>query len=163
MIRMYLEQQGYDLDDDTARALAPWLRMSPLICSAGTLAATLSESAWPFFMLATLGLVASAVGRHPLEWVADRTLRREAARALPIPLAETPRRFAYAVSTSGLVVAGSAFLAGLPVLAMGLGVTMTTATGVAAATDLCAVCTLWHLWMERDIEVEDAGLGRSLP
>jgi hypothetical protein len=147
MNRFYLEQQGYtSLDAETLAEVAPWLGLAPAVCSAVTAAATLTGSGLTLLLLAPLGVVAATTARHPAEWIADRTVRRDRRAVRPIPLAGAPRRFAYAFAATWLVVAGMAFLSGMPTLGTALGVAFAVATGVAAATGFCLGCELWNLW-----------------
>ena len=145
--RYHLEQQGYThLDAETLAEVAPWLGLAPAVCAGVTRAATLTASGLTLLLLAPVGVAAAVTARHPAEWIADRTVRRARRAVRPIPPAGAPRRFAYAFAAAWLVGAGTAFLSGAQTLGTVLGLTFTTATGVAAITDFCLGCVLWNQW-----------------
>lgn len=143
--RYHLDQQGYEkLDDGAMDELAPWLSLAPAVCSGFALAATLAASGLTMFVLAAVGWFAAVTARHPVEWVADRTLRRARRRARPIPPAGAPRRFAYAFAAVWLAWAGLALGVGQTVFGTVLGLVFAAVTGIAAATDFSLGCFLWH-------------------
>src|SRR6266516_6722259 len=119
--RQRLAMQGFiGLDDAALAEIGPWLRLAPAICSALTAVATLL--AMPILLLALMPFetICAIRGAHPFDLIYNLGLRHLlGTRRLPRYAA--PRRFACLLATLWLVITGSAFFAGVPLLGYALG------------------------------------------
>lgn len=142
-LRRRLEMQGFVGECDARLAeIGPWLRLAPALCMAWTLVGTTMASApvlWALMPLAALGAILRS---HPFDvfynWIYSR--RRGAP---PLPRYRAPRRFACALATIWLGLAGLAFYSGALLAGYVLGLSLALAALVPTLTDFCIPSFLW--------------------
>ena len=136
-LRKWIEMQGFvGLDDETLRAVGPWLRLAPAICMVWTAIGTIESSwkaIWGLVPFAFLGVV---LPKHPFDLIYEWGFRR-LLKSPPIPSYGAPRRFACAVATVWLGFTGWAFFSGVNYLGWFLGTAMFLIALVQVSTGFC--------------------------
>ena len=144
-IRYRIERQGFTGFDDAAIAqLNVGLRFAPAICSLLTLATTLEGNALGLLALAPAGLVGVITGRHPFDAVYDYGFRYLWGHPRTMPAARAPRRFAFAVASTWLTVAGGLLALGATTLGLAFGFAFSAVTMLAAVTNACPACPVYR-------------------
>ena len=143
--RQRIEAQGYvGLDDETLAEVGPWLRFAPAICMTWTAVATALGSAVGLWSLVPLAALGAVLPFHPFELVYNHGIRHALGKAR-LPPANAPRKFACAVGTVWLTVAGWAFWSGASTLGYVLGFAFAAAAAVPTFTDFCIPSFFWGL------------------
>ncbi|MFC7046727.1 DUF4395 family protein [Halobacteriaceae archaeon GCM10025711] len=132
-VRRQLQIQGFACPtDEEFERLAPWLRFSPVACSAAGAVGTLLASPALLVGLAATAVVGAVTGVHPFDTLYNHGIRR-LTRTDSLPRNATPRRFACAVATVWLLATAGAFRSGRDRLGRALGALFVLTSGLNAA------------------------------
>lgn len=143
VLRRRIEAQGFcGYDDAAIREFGPWLRLTTGLCAAWAAGATSAGSSYGLWLLGTIAALGAASPHHPFDAVYDLAIRPWTG-GRELPPNGIPRRFACAVATLWLVLAGTAFHVDLPAWGYGLGFSLVGAALVPTLTDFCIPSWLW--------------------
>ena len=144
-----LEAQGFvGLDDGTLAEVGRWLRLAPALCAGWAAVGTALASPlvlWALMPLAALGALGHG---HPFDALYNHGIRHLLGTRR-LPPYRAPRRFACAVATVWLGLAGGAFLLAASVVGYLLGVAFTLAALVPTLTDFCIPSYVYGLLVGR--------------
>jgi len=116
------------------------------------LAGTALENGIVFWALASLGAIAAVRRKHPADLVYDLVIRRWLGREERLPQYGAPRRFAGGLASAGFVAAGLAFLLGARTLGIVIGASFGGVMLLAATTDICMGCNIYHLFVPERVQ-----------
>jgi len=151
--RLRLMRQGFTvLDDDHLKEIGPWLRLAPALCALVALAGTALESWLVLWLLAPMGSIAAATAKHPFDLIYDLGIRRWLGREHRLPDYGAPRRFSGGLASAGFYAAGLALLLGSREVGVAIGLFFGGAVLLAATTDICLGCMIFHLLVPRRVD-----------
>lgn len=135
--RERIEAQGFcDLDARTYAQINYPLRLSPAICMVWTAVGTALASPVILWALVPFAALGALLPGHPFDVVYNYGLRH-VLRTPALPRYGPRRRFACALATAMLIIAASAFQAGLPTVGHLAGWTLVAAAFVNVSTGFC--------------------------
>jgi hypothetical protein len=137
IVRRRLEVQGFvGLDDETLAQVAPWLRLSPALCS--VLMGLGTALASPSLLWVTMGfaLLGAVLPFHPFDLLYNYGIRRWTGTPR-LPPNGVPRRFACGMAAAWLAGTALAFQAGANAVGYVLGAVLTAVGVLVSATDIC--------------------------
>ena len=143
--RALVELQGHvGLPDDAVADLDAWLRVPPFCCGIWVIAALWVESAMLLSWWLPISAVAGASRRHPLDTLANWTVRRWRRRPAISPL-PAPRRSACVSGGIVIAITVACLGAGFTKTGVAIGVVLAALTIQQAATGFCvgSWCYRW--------------------
>jgi len=143
-----LAVQGYCLTPAEGRALRWGLRFPAALCFALVLTGLLLQSAVLILALVPVGAVAGWTRRHPFDLIWNYVIARVSS-APPLPPNPTPRRHAFKVATTWLLLVGILFAIGQSTAAVVLGAALLGACAAVTVANFCVPSTLLAAWSRR--------------
>lgn len=158
-VRRRLRVQGYACSDDQSfRAVVPWTRFSPALCSAFGALGTLLASPLILGALVPFAALGAVFRVHPFDLVYNHGIRHLTGTD-PLPKNGVPRRFACGVAAVWLTVTAIAFWMGALLLGYGLGGLFVAVSGFVATTHICIPSIVYRrLFRQRVDEATQPGI-----
>jgi hypothetical protein len=145
--RRRLEAQGFrGLDDAALQELAPWLRWSPVLCTACMVVGVAMQSPLALWALAAVAFLGALLPFHPFDLLYNYGARHLTGTR-PLPHQGPQRRFACGVATAWLIATGWAFHAGMQVLGFALGVPLILVAGLVSVTHFCIPSLIYNTFI----------------
>jgi hypothetical protein len=144
-----LRVQGYvHVDGQTLKAVEPWLRWSPAICTLFIALGTVLASPWILWGLVPFALAGAVMDRHPFDYLYNFGFRH-LTRTPPLPPHGAPRRFACTLAAAWLAGTGALFALDLTTLGYVAGGVMTGMATLVSVTHFCVPSVIYGLLFSR--------------
>jgi hypothetical protein len=147
--RRRLEAQGFlGLDDAALAEIGPWLRWSPVLCTAVMATGTILASPPVLWSLAAVAALGAIFPFHPFDLLYNHLVRR-LTRTRPLPHHAAQRRFACGTAAAWLTGTGLAFHAGSTTLGYVLGGALTVVAAIVSVTHFCIPSLIYNTLFRR--------------
>ena len=153
--RKRLEMQGFVCTEDPAFArVAPWLRLTPALCTATMALGTALASPVILGVLMLIAEAGAIFTVHPFDLIYNHGLRRLTGTQ-PLPQNGAPRRFACGVAAVWLAATAFAFGSGSTTLGYVLGSVLTAVAAVVSVSHFCLPSLIYtRLFGYRRLRIE---------
>lgn len=151
-VKRRLRVQGYACpNEESFRAVVPWTRFSPALCSAIAAVGTILASPLILGGLVPFAALGTVFRIHPFDLVYNHGIRHLTGTD-PLPKNGVPRRFACGVATVWLVLTAAAFWSGAMLLGYVLGGAFVAVSGLIATTHICIPSMVYRKIFRKPVE-----------